>query len=304
MPRRRTPCPECGQSKKSESALCWPCNVAKRQKRYKAPQPVEVPITEAFSEPFPVEDSEPSVAGLKVMVIPDCQVKQDVDIRHLEWVGRYAADKRPDVIVNIGDFADMPSLSSYDRGTKSFEGRRYANDIAAAQRGMERLMGPIVSTPGYRPRLVLTLGNHEDRITRAVEQDAKLDGTIGLDDLRYEAYGWEVHPFLQPVEIGGCEFAHYFTSGIMGRPVTSARALLNARMGSAVMGHTQHTDIAFHPKTQHIGMFVGTCYLHDEDYLGAQGNAYRRQIVMMHELQEGLFDPMIVSLSFLKRRYA
>jgi len=46
-------------------------------------------------------------------------------IDHLTWAGQYAVDKKPDVIVHIGDHWDMPSLSHYDKGTKSFEGRRY-----------------------------------------------------------------------------------------------------------------------------------------------------------------------------------
>jgi hypothetical protein len=69
------------------------------------------------------------------------------------------------------------------------------------------------------------------------------------------------------------------------------------------MGHVQHTDIAVHPKTQATAMFVGTCYLHDEDYLGLQGNSCRRQVVVMHEVIDGLFDHMLVSLNFLERRY-
>ena len=46
----------------------------------------------------------------KHLVIPDCQVKSDVPLENLEWIGRYIVDKKPDVIINIGDFADMPSL--------------------------------------------------------------------------------------------------------------------------------------------------------------------------------------------------
>ena len=49
-------------------------------------------------------------------VIPDCQVKPGQDYSFLRWVGNYLAEKKPDVIVQIGDFADMPSLSSYDVG--------------------------------------------------------------------------------------------------------------------------------------------------------------------------------------------
>jgi hypothetical protein len=61
-------------------------------------------------------------------VIPDCQVRPDVDYSHLSWVGNYLAEKRPDVIVQIGDFADMPSLSSYEKkGSAYFEGKSWAD---------------------------------------------------------------------------------------------------------------------------------------------------------------------------------
>ena len=60
---------------------------------------------------------------MKHMVIPDTQVKPGCPIEHLKWAGQYAVDKKPDVIVHIGDHWDMPSLSHYDKGTTSFEGR-------------------------------------------------------------------------------------------------------------------------------------------------------------------------------------
>lgn len=66
---------------------------------------------------------------LRILVIPDCQVKPGVPLDHMSWIGKLIVDKKPDVIVNIGDFADIPSLSSYDVGKKSFEGRRYVDDL-------------------------------------------------------------------------------------------------------------------------------------------------------------------------------
>src|SRR5690349_19187232 len=105
----------------------------------------------------------------------------------------------------------MASLSSYDKGKKSFEGRRYRADVEAAKAGMERLMAPIqAAKPKYTPTLILTLGNHEDRITRAINDDAKLDGTISIDDLGYAGFGWKVYPFLQTVEIDGILYSHFF----------------------------------------------------------------------------------------------
>ena len=49
---------------------------------------------------------------IKHLVIPDTQVKPDFHIEHLEWAGQYAVDKKPDVIVHLGDHWDMPSLST------------------------------------------------------------------------------------------------------------------------------------------------------------------------------------------------
>lgn len=249
-------------------------------------------------------------------VIPDCQVKDGVDLSYLTWVGQYIADKKPDVVVQIGDFSDMPSLSSYDVGKKSFEGRRYRKDIEVTHLAMDMLLAPIKEynerarrnkDKQYKPRMVLTLGNHEERISRAVEGDPKLDGTLSMDDLGYKERGWEVYDFLDTVVIDGVVYSHYFTSGALGRPVTSAAALLSKKHQSCVMGHVQKRDIAFGNRadgSQIIGLFVGCCYLHDEDYLGAQGNNYPRGIWMMYEVSNGSFYEHYISLDFLKKRYA
>jgi len=243
------------------------------------------------------------------LVIPDCQNRYGVPTDHLGHIGNYIIEKKPDVIVQIGDFADVPSLNSYTRGKREAEGQRLKKDIYAVHRAMECLLKPIheynrTSSVKYEPELHLTEGNHEYRIEREIEENPRLEGMFDKKDLGYEDFGWKVHDFLKVVTIDGVEYAHYFTSGNMGRPVTSAAALLRERQCSAIMGHVQHTDMAFHKKTQNIAMFCGICYTHDEAYLGPQGNNTRRQIVMLHEVEDGRFDPMFVSLKFLSKRYA
>ena len=243
------------------------------------------------------------------LVIPDCQVRTGVNTDHLEQIGNYIVDKKPDVIIQIGDFADMPSLNSYTKGKREAEGQRLARDIASVTHAMERLLKPIhdynrTAEVKYSPEMHLTLGNHEYRIEREIDENPKLERMFSLDDLGYSEFGWKVHEFLKVAKIDGVEYAHYFTSGNMGRPVTSAAALLRERQNSAIMGHVQHTDMAFHKKTQNIAMFCGIAYTHDEAYLGPQGNNTRRQIVMLHEVEDGRFDPMFVSLKFLSKRYA
>ena len=246
---------------------------------------------------------------IKIFVLPDAQVKPGIDLSHLALVGRYVAEKKPDVIVCIGDFADMSSLSSYDVGKKSFEGRSYKADIAAAKAGMITFLSPIkkeMEKADWRPRFVLTLGNHENRIDRAVENDRKLDGTIGIEDLGYDK-DWEVYPFLEPVEIAGIQFCHYFTSGVMGRPITTANALINKKHQSCVAGHQQGRQVAYGQKadgSQITAIIAGSCYLHNEDYLGYQGNKHWRGCFMLHECENGSSDEMFVSLKYLAQRYA
>lgn len=252
---------------------------------------------------------------MKHFVIPDCQVKPDVPLDYLEWVGRYIVDQKPDVIVQIGDFADLPSLSSYDVGKKSFEGRRYIKDIKVVHEAMEKLLSPIKEfnfrarknkEKQYRPRMVLTHGNHENRITRVIESDPKLDGTLDISDLQYASFGWEEVEFLKPIIIDGIAYCHYFTSGVLGRPVSSARNLVIKKHMSCVQGHVQHWEMHREVRADEypiIGLFVGSCYLHNEDYLGRQGNNYWRGVWVLNEVKEGDFQPMPVSLNFLRDKY-
>lgn len=248
-------------------------------------------------------------------VLPDCQIRHGDDFTFLHAIGNYIVRKQPDVIVNLGDFADMPSLSSYDVGKKSFEGRRYAHDIAASKAAMEVLLAPIKSfnerakknkEKQYKPRMVLTLGNHEHRINRAVENDAKLDGVLSVDDLQYKEFGWEVYPFLDVVMVDGIAYSHYFTSGLLGRPVTTAQACLNKKHQSCIQGHQQGLQIATGYRADGsviTCIIAGSCYEHNEDYLGPQGNNHWRGCLMLHDVKDGEFDLMNVKLDWLKNKY-
>jgi hypothetical protein len=251
----------------------------------------------------------------KHLVIPDTQVKPGVPLDHLTWAGKYIVDKKPDTVIMIGDFADMESLGMYDVGKKAFEGRRYKADLEAAHQGMDLLLSPLWDfnrnakknhEKQYHPRLVLTLGNHEERIDRVVEADPKLEGVLSLKDLEYEEFGWEVIPYLEPVIIDGVAYCHYFTSGTLGKPVTSAAALLSKKHQSCVMGHVQGRQIAYGTRAdgkQITGLFVGGFYQHDEAYLKWQGNKHWRGLWVLHEVEDGSFDEMPVSMKYLQRKY-
>jgi hypothetical protein len=241
--------------------------------------------------------------GRMHIVIPDVQCRPGVRLDHLSWVGSYIAEKQPDAVICIGDFADIASLSKYDLGTIRGENKRLQKDLDVAREAMDILMTPIRQTAGYTPELHMTMGNHEERLDRFANEHPYLEEVVGTHMLRYSEWGWKVHPFLKPVDVDGVKYCHFFVSGAQGKAVSSAPALLRLQKQSCIMGHNQKTDVAFHPVTHQWAIFCGICNLHDEHYLGPQGNDVRRQILVLHEVEEGRFDPMFVSLRFLEKAY-
>lgn len=256
----------------------------------------------------------------KHLFIPDTQVKPGVNTDHLEALGHYIVQKKPDVIVHIGDHWDMPSLSSYDKaGSKGMEGRRYKADIAAGNAALNRLMAPInaynnqqrkLKRKLYKPRKVFCMGNHEYRINRATEIDAKLDELLTTDHFNLKRNSWEVHNFLEVVNIDGINYSHYFVnpSGLTGYPLGgTVQNKLNHLSCSFSMGHQQclqhGVKYTGEGKALH-GLVCGSFYQHDEDYLGPQKNKeHWRGIIIKHEVENGEYDPMFVSMKYLMKRF-
>lgn len=252
----------------------------------------------------------------KILVIGDTQCKPGISLQYMANIGQYIVDKRPDVIVHIGDHFDFESLSSYDKGKRSMEGRRLVADLAAGHEGMELLMAPLRHLQSqqrrfrkkvYDPQMVLCLGNHEERFDRMANDNPELEGFVGTKTLNLEQYGWEVYPFLKPAVIEGIHFVHYLANPFTGRPYGgTALSQLKTVGTSFVVGHKQVLDIAMTPildGTMRLGLINGACYDHDEAYKGHQGNNHFRGVIMLHEAKDGFGLPMPVSLKYLKERY-
>lgn len=252
------------------------------------------------------------------VVIPDTQAKPDSPTDHLRWIGQYIVDQfhdQPIKIIHLGDHADMPSLSLYDKGKKSMEGRRYVQDITAANDAWLILNEALTLFNAnrrktkhrpWKPERHILLGNHEDRINRAVESDAQLEGVISTDDLIYAQTGWQVHPYLKPVFLDGVGYSHFWYNPMNGRPLGgTAEARLKTLGHSFTMGHQQTylTAIRYVNDKQQRGLIAGACYLHDEEYKGYQGNFHWRGILVKHQVDNGAYDLMEVSLDYLCRRY-
>lgn len=252
----------------------------------------------------------------KHLIIADTQCKPGHDLTYLSAIGEYIASKKPDVIVHIGDHFDLESLSSYDKGKRTFEGRRLIADIEVGHAGMKRIMEPIWKLQEsqrkkkkkvYNPRLIFCLGNHEARADRLANDNPELTGFVGTAELNLEQYGWEVYPFLQPAIVDGINYVHFLANPFTGKPYGgNALNQLKTVGCSYVVGHKQMLDCAVRPTLEgkmQIGIINGACYPFDEPYKGFQGNYHFRGLTVLHEVKDGFGCPMFVSLDYMMEKY-
>lgn len=242
--------------------------------------------------------------NVSILYIPDTQVSSDVPLDHLRAAGRYAADRGVDVIVHAGDFVDYTSLSTYNNPLQR-EGLRVQDDTEAANEALGLFQAGL---GGYKPKLqFITLGNHEERMDRYIGEHPELEGALALP--AFEAHGWTPYPFLQPVEVNGVAFAHYFTRTAKGwagkNPHANAQTMVRREMRSCVAGHSPGLDTYVHPGGNGLirGLVAGSFYQHDEKWMGPQGNDYWRGLVVMHEVANGFWNQMEVSLTWLMNKY-
>lgn len=245
------------------------------------------------------------------MVIPDTQVKPGVNTDHLKWAGKYIAEKKPDVVVHLGDHWDMPSLSSYDKGKKAAETKRVFKDILAGNLALERLTEEIRKPKGYKPRLIMIRGNHEQRIERYVDDHPELEGLVNYSLFNDAELGWETVDFLDTITVDGVAYSHYFPRSGDGtisqtkRGAPSARAQVLREMRTCVAGHKQGLDTHIHHTGSRTvrGVIAGSFYRHEEHYLSPQGTNYWRGILYLTEVHKGEFNLCEVSLNYLGRKY-
>lgn len=255
----------------------------------------------------------------KLLIIPDTQVRKGVCIDHIKAAGNYIAEHKPDVVVHLGDHYDMPSLNRY-ASKKEIEGQRIKDDIEAGNKAITTLFKPLHDLQKkqrrdkkkvYKPRLVYLNGNHDPsvRLPRLYEEMPVLEGMIQEPDLIKLGFT-EVHEFLDILDIEGIKFSHYFVN-----PHSARKAPLGGTMDtmlkncgfSFVQGHTQTYKCGKHyltDGTQRLGIVAGAFYLHDEGYMGKQGNkSHWRGIIQLNEVSDGGADVCELSINYLLRNY-
>lgn len=247
------------------------------------------------------------------LFLPDPHSHPDFHNKRFEWLGKLIVDIKPSVVICAGDWADMPSLCSYDKGTRGFEGRRYKKDIEAAIDAQERMFRPIKEAKKKRPRFIMLEGNHEHRISRAASLDPVLDGTISTDNLSFRHFGWDWVPYQGTTPgvlvLDGIAYSHYHTSGVMGRAISGehpAYQLLMKRHMSCTQGHVHTTDYCVRDDAEGKkihGLIGGVYQDYYSDYAGNANKMWWKGVVMKRGVEDGQYDPEWIGIERIRKEY-
>lgn len=248
------------------------------------------------------------------LVIPDPHAHYQHNNDRAIWAGRLINDIRPDVVVVLGDTADMPSLSGYDKGKKSFQGRTYEADINSHNDFQERLWDTVRRSKRKLPRRVTLIGNHEQRIDRAIELQPELEGTVSYKDLQLTRWYNDVVYYNGStpgvIELDGVHYGHYIVSGVQGRPVGGehpGHSLLSKELTSCTVGHTHILDFSTRvgaDRRRAFGLVAGCFQDYVPGYAGEAARHWWRGVVVKRGVENGAYSPQFISIEELKKEYS
>jgi hypothetical protein len=213
----------------------------------------------------------------------------------------------------MGDAADMPSLSDYDKGKRSFVGKSYKSDIEAHLDFQDRVWSPVRATKKKMPYRIILEGNHEHRIERALDYSPELSGTIGFKDYAFDDYYNEVVRYDGQlpgiIKSDGILFAHFFPTGVSGRPMgglSPARMMAQKNKVSCVASHIHTLDFFSERNIDDkiLNCLIAGCYQdYVNDWAGPIGKFWRPGVAVLRNVSDGDYDFQWISLSSLQKAY-
>lgn len=232
-----------------------------------------------------------------------------------DWLGQYLYDTRPDMVIDLGDGADMKSLNSYDsRYPQALVAKNYERDINVYNDSQERLRQPFKKNRKKKPTWIGFEGNHENRIKKYLSEHPSMEGSkhgVSFGHLQTSKWFDEYHEYKNSgpaiARYNGVDFAHFFSSGNFGSATSGlhhAYTVINNRHNSSVCGHSHKRNVYFKDGADSIGMVVGCYKGHEEDWAGQSNSDWWHGIVRMKCTENGVFEPEFISMKELERAYA
>lgn len=241
----------------------------------------------------------------------------DASNERFDWLGSFLYDLKPDMVIDLGDGADMRSLNTFDtRYPQAVVNQSYEKDINIYNDAMERMRWKFRQSKKKRPFYVGFEGNHENRIKKAIAHDPRLEGSkygISFGHLQTSHWFDEYHEYANSgpalADYDGVIYGHYVSSGNFGSAMATKHhgySLVEKLASSATVGHTHKFSYFYkgdaRPSPLH-GLVVGCFKGKEEGWAGQSNGEWRKGVAVKRELENGNYDLEWVSMSRLKKEY-
>ena len=241
------------------------------------------------------------------LVVGDVHVAQGQNLERADWLGRAITELNPTRVVFIGDLMTFDCFSNWDKDKrKKMEGRRYIKEI---EKGREFISRMYDHAPNWKGDIILTEGNHEDRVSRYLDYNPELDGALDYQKDLGIKDEWTIIPYKEYYNVQGVAFTHIPISEA-GKPLGGkyvCHRALELHQGSVVFGHTHKLQVA--PLHRHgsphlnQALNVGCYFSHIDEYALGSVTSYWRGLVLVDHYKHGRFGWMPFSMGKLKQRY-
>lgn len=214
---------------------------------YRRPQELNAYVDHVYlRHEAPVEDVMREETPIRVAVIGDLHADSRQDLRRCDWIGRWIGEHGPDHVVQIGDFATFDSVNQHETpGSRGAMARPpIERDFDCIEESCRRIA---TGMAGHKPKLDITLGNHENRLERYENMHPEVGNVLSTKrDGIFASYGWRTREYGALRYIGGVAFTHAPLNGV-GRAYggkTANHRLTSDSVHTIVRGHDHKREIA------------------------------------------------------------
>jgi len=191
------------------------------------------------------------------LLISDAHVEPEQDLTRFEKCAKLIVDRKPDRIIQLGDFISLSSISGWDMGKKLLmEGRRYQEEVEHGKLAIDLLFSELDKLQSkqrgfkqklYNPEVDWLEGNHEDRLDRYIEQNPALEGALCLaDDLGLTERKIVPIKYRERIVRNGINYMHAPLAG-NNQPISGLHIphkALQRFNGHVVFGHYHRSEVA------------------------------------------------------------
>jgi hypothetical protein len=245
--------------------------------------------------------------AVSVLAIGDLHVDPSLSNERMKWIGRLAAERQPEHIVQIGDFLNLSSLSGHEKpGTLAYSQKPSfkEDDLPCFIEALKFFQDELPKK--YKPRKHVTLGNHCFRMERFQNEHPETNGIFThMVYSQFEKYGWTYSPYGASYFVSGVEFTHV-PFNLMGKP-QAITEIAKSAVNDLVYGHTHQKGELRIAKRGHtvtvVNLGCALPYGHIEAYAKHSLNAWSYGVYILTIDGGRIRDTEFLSMRLLEEKY-